>query len=225
MDATANWAVMSPMAERGKRTLASMMSQMSCTGSPFLTTMVGGRRTPSWKISTESIGTPGSLAPMSSPVGPGGGEAGQVALVEDGGEDRDVMHVGAGEVGVVHDPDVALTPYRAPEHLLGGQGAGLQVAEEQRNPRRLAQDPVPAVDERHRAVLGLVDDRRVGRADQRRVHLLGSHDEGVTEDLDGDRVGVSKLCLVPLASRVPALRVGRARCCASLATALPAARR
>ena len=66
MEVTANWACMSPMADLGNRTLLSMMVQMSSMGSPPLTTWVGGRRTLSWKMSVESISTPGSLAPMSS---------------------------------------------------------------------------------------------------------------------------------------------------------------
>ena len=44
------------------------------------------------------------------------------------------------------------------------------------------------VEQRHRAVLHLVDDRRVGRADQGRVHLVRGGGERAADDLGRDRV-------------------------------------
>jgi hypothetical protein len=53
-------------------------------------------------------------------------------------EDRDVVEVGAAEVAVIEDPYVPGPPDLAAEALLGSERAGLQVAEENRQPRRLA---------------------------------------------------------------------------------------
>ena len=76
------------------------------------------------------------------PVRARGGEADELAVVEDRPEDRDVVQVGAGEVRVVHDPDVAGLPGLAAVHLLGHARADLEVAEEDRQPGRLAEHAV-----------------------------------------------------------------------------------
>ena len=68
------------------------------------------------------------------------------------------------------------------------RGADLEVAEEDRQPRRLPEHAVVGVEQRDRAVLQLVDDPRVRRADQRRVHLVGGGVERVADHLGGDRV-------------------------------------
>src|SRR5262249_2885592 len=64
----------------------------------------------------------------------------------------------------------------------------LEVAEEERQPERLAEHVPVLVEDRDRAVLALVDDRGVGAADQRGVHVLRAGDEGVPDDLGRDRV-------------------------------------
>ena len=68
------------------------------------------------------------------------------------------------------------------------RGADLEVAEEDRQPGRLPEDAVLGVEQRDRAVLELVDDPGVGRADQRRVHLVGGRVERVADHLGRDRV-------------------------------------
>ena len=72
-------------------------------------------------------------------------------------------------------------------HLLRQARADLEVAEEDRQAGGLPEDAVVGVEQRDRAVLHLVDDRRVGRADQRRVHLVGGGRERAADDLGRDR--------------------------------------
>ena len=63
------------------------------------------------------------------------------------------------------------------------------------NPERLAEYFAVFIQERHRAVLALVDDGRVGRANQGGVHILGTGDEEVSDDLGGDGINcLSGLC-------------------------------
>ena len=155
---------------------------------PPSTTRVGPSRMPSWKMLVESIGPPGSLRADVEPVGAARGEADELVAAEDRPEDRHVVEVGAGQVGVVHDPDVARTPRLAAVHLLRQARADLEVAEEDRQAGRLPEDAVVGVEQRDRAVLHLVDDRRVRRADEGRVHLVGGGRERAADDLGGDRV-------------------------------------
>src|SRR5919109_1156584 len=89
---------------------------------------------------------PRVLGPDVEPVGPRGGEGDPRPSVEDRREHGHVVEVGAGDVWVVQDPDVALAPDLGPEASLGGSGARLQVAEEERDPKRLAEDAVAGVD-------------------------------------------------------------------------------
>ena len=75
------------------------------------------------------------------------------SVVEDRPEDRHVVEVRAGQVRVVHEPDVARLATRRGRTLLGELGADLEVAEEDRQAGRLAEDAVLRVEERDRAVL------------------------------------------------------------------------
>src|SRR5215213_1544673 len=122
------------------------------------------------------------------PVRAAGGEPDQVAADEDRPERRHIVEVRAGHVRVVHDPDVVGLPAVASVLPLGQPGADLEVAQEDRQAGRLTEHPVLGVEQRHRAVLHLVDDRRVGRTDQRGVHLVGRRREGAADDLGCDRV-------------------------------------
>ena len=72
--------------------------------------------------------------------------------------------------------------------LLRQPRADLEVAEEDRQASGLAQDPVLGVEERDGAVLHLVDDGCVGRANQRGVHLVRRGREGAADDLGRDGV-------------------------------------
>ena len=81
------------------------------------------------------------------------------------------------------------SPRLAAVHLLGQARADLEVAEEDRQARRLAEDAVVGVEQRDRAVLHLVDDRRVRRADQRRRSSRRRPTlNALRIDLGGDRV-------------------------------------
>ena len=67
-------------------------------------------------------------------------------------------------------------------------GADLEVAEEDRKAGGLTEHAVLVVEQRHRAVLHLVDHGRVCRADQRGVHLVSGRRERAADDLGGDRI-------------------------------------
>jgi hypothetical protein len=130
----------------------------------------------------------GVLGADVDPVRPARGEADQGLVDEDRAEDGDVVEVRAAEVAVVEDPDVARLPHLAAEPLLGGERAGLQVAQEDRQARRLAEHLVVGVEQGDDTVPALVDDRGVGRPDERGVHVVGGRVQRVPDDLDGHRV-------------------------------------
>ncbi len=117
--------------------------------------------------------------------------ADQLALEEDGHHDRGVLRVRAGPVGLVVEDDVARLELVDPAHAGHGRvDAEVHRAHEQRQARRLRQQPDLVVVDRDGEVQDLVDDRRERGADQRALHLVGGRVEAVADDLGGDRVGV-----------------------------------
>ena len=132
------------------------------------------------------------LAADVEPVRARGREADELVVPVDRPEDGRIVQVRAGHVRVVHVEDVT-GPKRLPaEHLRGELHADLEVAEEQRQPERLAEHVAVLVEDRDRAVLALVDDRRVRAADQGCVHVLCAGDERVANDLGRDRIGARR---------------------------------
>src|SRR5215217_6987771 len=143
------------------------------------------------------------LRPHVEPVRPGRRETDELIVVEDWGEDRRVVEVRPLHVGVVHVEDVAGLEDLASELLDGELHADLEVAEEDGEAGGLAENFTVLVQKRHRAVLPLVDDRGVGRADHGGVHVLGAGDEEVPDDLGRYGIGLSRrLCHAQLPSMI-----------------------
>ena len=117
-------------------------------------------------------GHAGILAADVEPVGARGGEADQLAVDEDRTEDRGVVEVGPLQVGVVHIEDVARFVDIDTKGLGGELDADFEVADEQRDAGRLAEDIGVLIEEGDGAVEPLVDDGGVGRPEERRVHVL-----------------------------------------------------
>src|SRR4029079_365300 len=92
------------------------------------------------------------------------------------------------EIGVVHPHHVAFSEIVA---IAGDRGfdADVDVADEDRHAGRLAKHVAVAVEHGNSAVAALVDDRRECRAIKRGVHVLGTGDDEVADDLGGDGVG------------------------------------
>src|SRR5581483_8197053 len=130
----------------------------------------------------------GVLSSYVEPVRARGGKAGKFALIEDRGEDGLVWKMRAGEIGVVHDPDVTRLPYVAAEPFFGELGTDLEVSEEERNAEGLAEYGVIAIEKSDRAVFHPVDDGRIRRPDQRRAHVMSRGDEGVADDFSRDGI-------------------------------------
>ncbi len=116
--------------------------------------------------------------------------ADQSVVVEDRRERRAVLQVRALKVGVVEQEDVA-GPHRPRTPAQGDRVRdGLaEVAQEDRQPGRQRDDLGVAVEQADRAVLALVDRRRVGGPDEREAHVLGRGEHAVADDLERRRIG------------------------------------
>src|SRR5262249_34229788 len=123
------------------------------------------------------------------PWGGGAGEGGGAVRAVHRRKERGGVEVGAGHVGVVHVEDVARLERLPAETLRGQLDAGFEVAEEERHAQRLPEHVGLGVEQCDGTILALIDDGRVGAADQRRVHVLRAGDESVPDDLRRDRVG------------------------------------
>ena len=117
----------------------------------------------------------------------GTGEADQLAVVEDGHDDRDVGRVGRTEVRIVVQDDVARVDVVAQQrdHALDDLRHG---AHEHRRGVRLGDVVALRVKQARAEVLGLADDRRVRHAVEHTRHLLGDGVERAADHAHQDRL-------------------------------------
>ena len=123
------------------------------------------------------------------PVGGGGGEGDEGVLVEDGLDEVDVVAVGAGDVGVVDEVDVAVVhvfeadgadDFRDGELGDADEGGEVELA--------LGDELAEAVVDGGGEVVALVDDGGVGGLDDDERHFVADGAEGVAQDFEGDGV-------------------------------------
>ena len=125
------------------------------------------------------------------PVRAVGGEADELAVVEAGRIDHDVVEVLAADLALVHHHHVAgrEAVEAVARDAVGDRDA--EVGEEDRQAAAVLRDHARLrVDQAAAIVAHLVDHHVVGGLRQRVRHLVGIGDDGVAHDLDGDRMGV-----------------------------------
>ena len=123
-----------------------------------------------------------------------GGEAEQLAVVEDRHRDRDVRRVRRAEVRVVVDDHVALLD-RAFEPLEEAADVPRQRADVHRRRVRLAELAALCVEDAGAEVLGLADDRRVAHPEEHARHFLRNRVEGAAEHAQRDRIDLDALAV------------------------------
>ena len=126
----------------------------------------------------------GRLAADVGPVRGRDRERHELVVVEYGHVDRRVGDVRSGEVRIVRDEHVALCEVPAPLLDAGLDGVRHR-AEEDRDSGRLRPEQALGRYEPEAEVLHLVEQRVVGRSDERLVHLEGGRRQPVPNDLGG----------------------------------------
>ena len=106
------------------------------------------------------------------------------AGIENRRDQRDVGEVGAALEGVVDDPQV---PGRCSRARIASTAAGIEPRCTGMCSACMTSSP-RGIEERRRAVLTLLDVRRVGAADQHGAHLLTDRAQAADQDLQADRV-------------------------------------
>ena len=111
---------------------------------------------------------------------------GDLALPEDGLEDRDVRRVVVAAVGVVEDEDVALVR-RCPRSARRGPHRVRRRGHQHRDVGRLRDQAQVAVEDRGHEVARLGEDRRAARAQHRLADLAADGVQPVADDRGQDR--------------------------------------
>ena len=123
------------------------------------------------------------------PVRPHHGEHQELALVEIGHVDDDVVEMLAGDRLMIGDDHVARLETVAPVALHPVHDDDAEIGDEMRDAADILRDQLAlGVDERGAEVAHLVDHHVVGGALQVGRHLVGDRRQGVADDLEGDRV-------------------------------------
>ena len=134
------------------------------------------------------------------PVRAAGGERHDLAVVKARRVDHDIVEMLAADLAVIHDHDVArreTVKSVARDAVLHGDA---EIGEKDRQAALVLRDHAAfAVDQATAEIAHLVDHHVVGRLAQRGRHLVRISVDGVTHDLDGDRIDFHDL-------ELPALR-------------------
>ncbi len=102
-------------------------------------------------------------------------------------------------VGVVAEIDIALEEPAVGVLVHNRLNSPVERAEEDRKPGRLGRQAAVRIEDASREVVGLEDDRVVGTADKRDLHLPGDTDERMTDDLELDRIAPPRHRLASIA--------------------------
>ena len=112
------------------------------------------------------------------------------SLVEDGGDERDVVQVHAAQVRVVDEDAVARREAIGPVGRDGPRHDVGERAQVRRLGEGLGDRAQVAVEERAGEVAAGLDVRGIGGAAERRPHLLGDGEQRVANDLEADGIDV-----------------------------------